>query len=193
MNWTTITNTVASLAPALGQALAGPAGHVVGQAIASTLGVNNSPDAVETALKTDPKAAVKLAELETELKRATLEATTRQEENQLKAQTAQRQAINTTMQAELQNGNTYKSGWRSAIGWTMAFSFGWISLILGISVFQDPSQIANVVDAIVMLTVSMGAVLGINIRHMSSERLASLGFRPTSLMDSLMTRSRGSH
>ncbi|MCM2130314.1 3TM-type holin [Larsenimonas rhizosphaerae] len=190
MNWTTIANTVASMAPTVGQALAGPAGHLVGQAVSRILGVENTPDAIHEALKTDPAAAVKLAELETQLKQSTLEHDTRRQEIEHGARTDQLKSINTTMQSELSSTDGFKSRWRSAIGWTMALSFGWISVMLGVAIILDPSQLAEVMDGIVMLIVSMGAVLGVNIRQVSVERMASMGQRPHSLMSSILTRPR---
>lgn len=64
MNWKDIGKQVASAAPVLGVALGGPVGGAAGALIASVFGVENTPDAVEKAIKADPESALKLRELE---------------------------------------------------------------------------------------------------------------------------------
>lgn len=64
MNWKDIGRQVASAAPVLGAALGGPVGGAAGALIASVFGVDNTPDAVEKAIKADPESAIKLRELE---------------------------------------------------------------------------------------------------------------------------------
>lgn len=64
MNWKDIGKQVASAAPVLGAALGGPVGGAAGALIASVFGVENTPDAVEKAIKADPESALKLRELE---------------------------------------------------------------------------------------------------------------------------------
>jgi len=67
MDWKDIRNTIASFAPALGTALVGPAGAAVGAMVASALGVEDDPVAVEQALKHDPDASFELIKLERQL------------------------------------------------------------------------------------------------------------------------------
>ncbi|QJQ93926.1 MULTISPECIES: 3TM-type holin [Halomonadaceae] len=74
MRWADVKTTVGKVAPALGGALAGPGGAVLGGMAARALGVEATPEAVAKAIHTDPEAAVKLAEIEAETRRATLEA-----------------------------------------------------------------------------------------------------------------------
>lgn len=64
MDWKKVGRTVGKIAPMLGTALGGPGGAVVGAIVASALGVDNSPDSIEQAVKNDPNAAVKLREVE---------------------------------------------------------------------------------------------------------------------------------
>lgn len=64
MNWKDIGKQVASAAPVLGAALGGPVGGAAGALIASVFGVENTPDAVDKAIKSDPESALKLRELE---------------------------------------------------------------------------------------------------------------------------------
>ncbi|MCD6006896.1 3TM-type holin [Halomonas sp. IOP_31] len=74
MEWSDVKNAVASVAPALGTALAGPAGTAVGGLLATALGVEQTPEAVSAAVRNDPQAAVTLREIEANLERARLES-----------------------------------------------------------------------------------------------------------------------
>jgi hypothetical protein len=97
-DWASVAKDIAKYAPILGNLIPGVgtvAGVAVGAAAsiaASALGVPADPDSVETALKTDPEAYVKLrqAELDNSAKLAELAVT--REQNQLVASTAQYQA-----------------------------------------------------------------------------------------------------
>lgn len=59
MNWDSIKERLGAIAPALGTAIAGPGGAVVGKLIADHLGVVDEPAAVRAALQ-DPETAIKL-------------------------------------------------------------------------------------------------------------------------------------
>lgn len=63
MKWSDITNAVGKAAPLIGAVLGGPAGGSVGALVASALGVENTPEAVQAALG-NPDNLVKLKELE---------------------------------------------------------------------------------------------------------------------------------
>ncbi len=63
MKWSDITNVVGKAAPLIGTVLGGPAGGSVGALVASALGVENTPEAVQAALG-NPDNLVKLKELE---------------------------------------------------------------------------------------------------------------------------------
>ena len=71
--WESIKDTVGSVAPIAGALLGGPAGGAIGGMIASALGVNDDPDSVELAIKTDPNAALKLKQVEMQLEQTRLE------------------------------------------------------------------------------------------------------------------------
>lgn len=77
MRWRDVAQTVGKAAPAVGAALAGPGGAVVGNLAARALGVEASPDAVAQAIHRDPEAATKLAEIEAESRRALIDAQAR--------------------------------------------------------------------------------------------------------------------
>lgn len=62
MDWKEVGRTVARSAPALGAALAGPAGAAVGGLVAAAFEADATPAAVAAAIAADPHAAVKLQE-----------------------------------------------------------------------------------------------------------------------------------
>ena len=64
MDWKQIADAVGRASPALGVLLGGPAGGMVGAAIAAALGVQGTPDAVSAAVASDPEAAVRLRQIE---------------------------------------------------------------------------------------------------------------------------------
>lgn len=64
MNWSDIKSIVGNVAPLVGTALGGPAGAAIGSMVSNALGVDNTPDAVAEAIKSDPQAAIKLRQFE---------------------------------------------------------------------------------------------------------------------------------
>jgi hypothetical protein len=64
MDWKSISGTVGTIAGAVAPLLGGPIGLAIsiGSQIAGALGTDNSPEAVQAALKNDPNAALKLQE-----------------------------------------------------------------------------------------------------------------------------------
>lgn len=63
MDWKSISDVVGKVSPALGTLIGGPAGAVVGTAIAAALGTKDDPNDVAAALF-DPESAVKLRQIE---------------------------------------------------------------------------------------------------------------------------------
>lgn len=55
-----VLNTIAAAAPVVGSAIGGPLGGVAGAALAKVLGCEQTPEAVEAAVKNDPEALLKL-------------------------------------------------------------------------------------------------------------------------------------
>ena len=81
--WDSIKNIIGSIAPIIGSMLGGPVGGVVGSLVSKTLGVDNTPEAIEFELKNNPEALVKLKELEMSKEIATLklQLESKQEDN----------------------------------------------------------------------------------------------------------------
>lgn len=72
--WESIKEIIGEGAPIIGGLLGGKAGGAVGELIASALGVDNSPESIEKALKNNPDAMIKLRELENSKEIAILQA-----------------------------------------------------------------------------------------------------------------------
>ena len=72
--WDNIKNIIGASAPVIGTLIGGPAGTAVGTLISKTLGVDNTPEAIELALMNNPDALVKIKELETSKELAILQA-----------------------------------------------------------------------------------------------------------------------
>ena len=68
MSLASLAKKVGEFAPLIGSVLGGPGGGKIGGLVASALGVENEPAAIEKAIASDPDAAVKLKELELEHK-----------------------------------------------------------------------------------------------------------------------------
>lgn len=66
MDWKDIGSIVGKAAPILGTLVGGPAGAAIGGLIAAALGTSNTPDAITAAIATDPQAALKLAQFESD-------------------------------------------------------------------------------------------------------------------------------
>lgn len=64
MTWDDVKSVIGKAAPLVGGLLGGPAGGAVGTLISSALGVEDTPDAVQKALTTDPNAIIKIKEME---------------------------------------------------------------------------------------------------------------------------------
>ena len=72
--WDNIKKIIGASAPVLGTLIGGPAGTAVGTLISKTLGVDNTPEAIELALRNNPDALLRIKELETSKELAILEA-----------------------------------------------------------------------------------------------------------------------
>lgn len=68
MNWKSLGKTIGKFAPLLGTAVGGPGGAAIGSLISTALGVENEPDQIEQAIKSDPESALKLQSLQNQHK-----------------------------------------------------------------------------------------------------------------------------
>lgn len=176
--WDKIKGIVGKAAPLLGTALGGPAGGAAASMIAQALGVDDSPDAIEQALKSDPEAAIKLQQLQNdhaqELRRMNLEAETARMTQQHK-----------TIRAELSSDNFYKSGWRPTIGWVLALSLAAIMGTLAYAIAVQPGKAAEIMSAASGVLMFMAGLLGYNAKKRSDDKALAQGFQPKGIGDAI--------
>lgn len=184
MEWSDVAETVGKVAPVLGSALAGPAGGAVGGLVARALGVTETPEALAGATQNTEQRA-ELLRIENEHKREVLSLTLNAQAKQEAEQTVQLQATQETMRAELGTQGWFKSGWRPAVGWVMAYAFAALATGLTWTMITDPSQFPSIVDAAIALIVVMGPVLGLNLHERTKTYQIKAGQRPTTFMDAI--------
>lgn len=180
-SWDSVKDTVAAAAPLLGGALGGPAGGAIGGLIASALGVENKPDAVAQALKTDPQAAFKLQELERTHQREL-------ERMHLEAETARLSEINQTMRTEASANDGYVRRWRPTFGYMVALTWMIQSIAIAWAMVAEPEEAANLINAVTALTPMWGialSILGINITSRSRDKRVKQGQDGRGLLDKL--------
>ena len=192
--WDKVKSLIGTAAPLVGTLIGGPAGGAVGGLVANALGVENSPEAIEQALVNNSEALLKVKELELTHK-ARLEeialdhARLESEERRL---AISQQA--TTTQAEYASNDPFVRRWRPMWGYTLCLS--WALMFLGLFAVMviEPTETANVINAIVALTplISVAlAVLGINIHKRSLDKQVAARQEPVGMMTGLKNVARG--
>jgi roadblock/LC7 domain-containing protein len=166
LNWKDIAENVGKFAPMLGGALGGPGGAAIGSIISSALGVANSPDAVSEALKTDPQAAVRLAEIESNERVKLREFQMMHAQARMTAAAQNADSVNRTMQAEANSERWPTYWWRPLIGMAVAFNVTASSLlVLGVFLplmFGGAAGAQASAQAVGHLPMVLGALAGIN-------------------------------
>ncbi|WP_018124961.1 3TM-type holin [Desulfovibrio oxyclinae] len=141
--------------------------------VARTLTGADDESAVD-ALKADPAL---LMEFQTRMRQFAMQ--------EMQEQTKRLRQINRTMRTEYESANTYKTGWRPAVGWVLAFSF--LIIVLAVVVpwvwftFDDPSQVSPMLESAARLIgalnnpiIAMAAVLGVLIKKRSDDKHAAI-------------------
>lgn len=129
ISWASVGKIVGRTAPVLGGILGGPVGGAAGELIAKALGVEAKPEIVSEALKKDPLAAIKLAELAS-AERVKLQELAEQHFAEvqklagleLQAELDQVKSVNETMREELKNSaneDWYQKAWRPFNGFVV--------------------------------------------------------------------------
>jgi len=157
----------------------------------SVTGMDNDSDAI-AAIKKDPALQIQFQQAMNPVIIARLDAETKQQAE-----------INATMRAELSSSSWFKSGWRPALGWSVALSFAAmlfsIIFILVYGVIEKPTVIKDFVIALgslmgslTMLWTMAFAVLGVNVNRRSDDKALAAGHPPKpKLLSSLASKWLG--
>jgi len=191
MNLAELGRTVAKFAPMLGRLLPIPYAGVAGDLIASAFGVENEPQSIANAIRTNPDAAIILAKIEAE--NAPL-----LQQQLLTAETTRLQAVNKTMQAETKSEHWAQWLWRPyngfLFGTTLFFVYALPSIINAFAPIWFKPALEQVLTNGVYITntvatwlpikaasvpefvfVAWGSVLGVTAWHRGKEKTARAG------------------
>lgn len=182
MSWSDIGKQVANFAPIVGAALGGPAGGAVGTLIASALGVDNDPHAVQTALANDPEAFLKVQALQME-HRAELQRMV------LAAETTRLAEVNATMRAEYSQDDKYVKRWRPTFGYavTLTWTVQCFGIVGGLlyAIIERPENSGEILTAISSIVGALSmqwgvalSVLGISVAQRSKDKQIAAGVVP---------------
>jgi roadblock/LC7 domain-containing protein len=170
-SWESIAETVGKYAPLVGTLLGGPAGATVGAMVASALGTEATPSAVSQALQTNPEAAVKLAQIESDERVKLQELATEQAKSEMAAAVATASDVNKTMQSEAASEHWPTYTWRPAIGFAVAFNTISAAILVlavyGAVVFGAPQgtvamgSLPMVLGALAAISATVMPILGI--------------------------------
>lgn len=173
MDWKDIGKTIAKIgAPLLGNAILPGIGGVAASAIvASALGVEDTPDAIDVAIRTDPEAALKLRTAELENARDLRSLV-------LQAESKQIAETNQSYRAELVSGNWYQKGWRPTFGYGTAISYTSQMMALSYVIVTEPEKAPAVIAAMAAMTALWGiglAVVGVAVWKRSDDKAIAAG------------------
>jgi len=118
MDWKSLEGDLAKVAPVLGGLIGGPAGAGIGSLLSAALGVANTPSDVQQALLTNPDAAVKIKQIESQVTIAQISAASQLQLAQIE-----------TNKAEASNINWFIAGWRPFVGWVGGLGLAYAAII----------------------------------------------------------------
>ena len=192
--WDNVKNILGTAAPIIGTLIGGPAGTAVGSLVASALGVENTPQAIEQELKNNPEALVKLKKFEFEnqvqLKKIVLEHASLESEER-KLSVVQQHA---TMQAELASNDPWVRRWRPTFGYAVCAAWCLLFFGLAYAMVVHPTVAAELVGSVVALTPLFGialSVLGISIHKRSVDKQVQAGKEPVGIVAGLKKTIKG--
>ena len=170
MSWKSIAETVGKVAPILGGLLGGPAGASIGGLIATTLGVENKPEAVSEVLRINPEIAFKLAELESNQKVKLEELAVSVAIKEFDSITQNMSDVNKTMQEETKSEHFLSYSWRPLIGYSVG-----ISTVGGviISFVAYTAALCGKPEGLTQLPIVLGALAALNATTMPVLGVAS--------------------
>ncbi|MEI8609948.1 3TM-type holin [Enterovibrio norvegicus] len=186
--WDTIKDLLGGAAPLIGTVIGGPAGGAVGAMVASALGVEATPEAIEAELRSNPDALITLKKLESDervrLRELALDQSKIESEERKLAITTQA----ATQQAELASNDAYVRRWRPTFGYAMCLAWSLLFFGLAYALVFHPKEAASNVNAVVALTPLFSvalAVLGISIHKRSQDKQVAKGILPSGALGTI--------
>jgi len=156
MDWEKLVGTITKVAPMLGTIVGGPAGGAVGTAvklIANTLGVEETPDAIEAEIKANPGALLKLKKIEADNKVELRKLVLEQERMRLAdVSSARSREVDITKATGKRDVNLYLLAWTLVIGF-----FGLVGLLCFKTLPADSNGVIFLLFG--TLATSFGAVI----------------------------------
>ena len=167
LEWKEIASNISKIAPTLARLIENPVSTVATVAtslLSAKLGVVNTPTAVSEALKADPEAAVKLAQIESEQKVELQRLLVGLAQDEVAADTARLATVNQTMQTEVGSEHWQTYSWRPCLGFAIAANIVITSLMisavfLGVVCFRRPSEILGYIPAMLGAMTALVAVV----------------------------------
>lgn len=186
MNWKDLRDVVGKAAPILGTLIGGPGGAAVGSIIASTLGVENKPDAVLQEIQANPEAAVKIREIEARRQVELESLAIEHSKAEILAKVQNATDVNATMREEAKSEHFLQFSWRPLIGYSVAFvligaaiavlaSYGAVILSLA-----KADLLTHIPDMLTAMSVVIGMampILGIASWHRGKEKVEQVVLR----------------
>jgi hypothetical protein len=174
-----LANTVSKFAPMLGGVIGGPPGAAVGAVIASVFGGDsNDPEGLEKLIKADPDAAVKLKAIEANNKVELEKLMMQKAANDLAADTARLESVNSTMRVEAGSGDKWQRRWRPFWGFITGIAFFLQILVIMYAIVIIPLQAPGIIVALASLDIFWAvplAILGVSAYHRGKEKRVLAG------------------
>ncbi len=192
--WDKVKSLIATAAPMIGTVIGGPAGGAVGAMVASALGVENTPEAIEQELRTNPDALIKLKQLESDERIKLQELALRHSEIESEVHKLAIATQAATQQAELASNDPYVRRWRPTFGYAMCLAWSLLFFGLAFALVFHPKQAADVVNSVVALTPLFSValtVLGISIHKRSQDKQVSMGLTPLGVVSAMKKTIKG--
>lgn len=208
MDWLEIGRKVIGIgAPVAGGLLGGPVGAEVGSMIASALGCENTPAAVDKAIAADPQAAIKLRQMEIDARTKLAELAFKEKELAAKVEitgiesgSRDLENVNKTMQAEAAIGHKWAAMWRPYWGFVSATGFGFVLFCLGVALLWVGAskrvdflkELPDLLYAIAALFGVAMSVLGVASWHRGQMQRVQAGeVKPPGLIGAISSRIAG--
>lgn len=200
MDWNAVGKLVLPLAPTIGSLVGGlipiPMGSMIGEQagrmLASALGVDATPEAVNNALVNDSNAAQKISVAETEAA-AKWPALAEIAKARYAANAQESDSINSTMRAELAAGQVWWS-WRNLYGYSVGFEATATSWVILYAIVFNAAIYKNVADSLSFFLSWYGmrfGLLGYIHNGASNEKIAAVTGETPSLIKNIVKAVKG--